>query len=183
MSRFRLRTGSLALLVAPLLALSVGCSFSFGGPDSPEEVSARAVDIVRALNEDGSLGIDATECDIPADNEEGTTFPCLSSTAGGDEIRWEALITSDSIDVNSINLVTVEGLGLLMDAVADVVSDETGATYSATDLDCGKPPLILDETQEIDCDLTLADGTSEALIVSISDTRSGDFRVRTAAGG
>ncbi len=173
MTRLRL----LAVLAAVATAAGA-CSFSIGG-NAREDASDAAVQVVRELDEDGALGIEEIDCDVPAEDAEGTTFACVSDTAAGDRIRWGARITSGGVEVESLNLITEEGLQLLVDAIADVVSNETGNSYTATDLDCGTPPLVLDETQEIDCDLA-ENGGNTALIVTISDTRTGDFQVRAA---
>ena len=176
-----MRRGAWSVLGA-LAVLVSACSFSFsaGGSDSPEEISETAVGVVATLNDEGGLGISQTSCDLPVDNEAGTSFDCVSVTERGEAITWVADIGEDSVDVNSTNLVTAPGLATLLDAVAELVAEDTALAYTAADLDCGTAPVVLDATKEITCALTLPAGDTQVLIVTVTDTQSGDFTLRAA---
>ncbi len=168
--------------VLVLLALvASACSFSFStGGDSTSDVARAAEALVRTLDADEGLGLVEISCDEPADTDDGTSFACESPVADGSVITWTAVIDGDDIDVDSDNLVTTGGLAALVDAVAQVVGEQTGQPFTGADIDCGSAPIVLDATGEIGCDLALPGGGSQQLIVTVTDTRSGDFEVRAA---
>lgn len=173
---------SLAVAAVVLSACSASVSIG-GGNDTAEDFSEAAVEVIEGLGEEGALAISETNCDLPSSTVDGSEFDCLSLTESGAAIRWDAEIDDGGISVNSTNLVTTPGLAALLDAVAALVSQETGGSYTAADLSCGEAPMVLDSSGEISCRLRLPDGGNEALIVTVTDTRSGDFSVRTVGAG
>lgn len=174
------RLTHLPMMTAFALVVSA-CSFSFSvGGDSQEEASESAVSIVADLSGRDGLGVTETNCDVPADTDTGTMFDCISATESGNAITWVAELDGDEINVNSTNLISVAGLSSLLDGVAALVAEDTGVDYTAADLDCGVAPVVLDATHEFGCELTLPSGDTQALIVTVDDTTSGEFRLRAA---
>ena len=163
-------------LVVGLVSVVAGCSFSIGR-DSAGDIQQKAEELIAELDAEGDLGVEATECEMPADNQAGTSFTCSSRTAGGAAIQWLAEISEDEVDVNSTNLVSADAASRLEAAVAEVAAENTGVPYSATDVDCGAAPIVLDEAMSTVCILALPDGDSQTLGITFTNLDTGDFQV------
>lgn len=162
--------------VTALAVVVAGCSFSIGR-DSAADIQTAAEELIEELNDEGDLGITATECEVPDDNKAGTEFTCSSKTASGATIEWLAEISEDEVNVNSTNLVSTEAAERLEEVVAELAVENTGVPYTAKDVDCGAPPIVLDDDMTTVCVLSLSGGGSQRLGIEFTDLDTGDFEL------
>lgn len=163
-----------ALVLAPLAA---GCSFSVGG--SPRSAAESAIE--GDLAEDGGLGEVEATCDEPASDEVGEEFTCTSTSDLG-PLRWRVTIgEDDKVDVQSVNLVTAEGLDLLETEAVRLLEEQIGSEIGRDNLECGDGPIALDEDSSVLCAITdPASGDVYDATLTVSDTTTGEFDIVVA---
>jgi hypothetical protein len=146
----RLVTVGVILLSAT--GCSVDVSVSFGGADA----AAAAVDLIEGeLADQAGIGrLDATcqEIDGP---EPGDTFTCTATTEDGETIRFDAVVEEDDmVDVESVNLVTSEGLSVIEGLAVQALEENAGQTLGIENFDCGDRGLVVEPGGTIACVLT-----------------------------
>ena len=84
------------------------------------------------------------ECDDVDDPEVGVSFDCTGTTDDGDVVEFVTLIDDDDhISVDSVNLVTAEGVPQYEAAAAEALTEQAGVTLDPADVDCGDDPRHL----------------------------------------
>lgn len=138
------------------LLLAAGCSVdvsvSFGGADA----AAAAEDLIEEDIADqagiGPLEATCEEIDAP---QPGDTFTCTATTEDGETIRFDAVMEEDDmVDVESVNLVTADGLDLIEGLAVQALEESVGATLGAENFDCGDKGLVVEPGGTIGCVLT-----------------------------
>ncbi len=162
----------IALTVGVVLITS-GCSadFSIGG-ESIESAGEKLIEgeIAAGFGQE----LDAT-CPAVADAEVGMTFSCTATTPAGEVVNFTGLVDAeDHIELQSTNVVTVEGLVSLERAGADVLEPEINAKL---DIDCGVDRVVLPDNNELICEGTDEFGDSAPIVFTITDTETGAFEV------
>lgn len=131
---------------------SVDVSVSFGGDDAAEA----AVDLIEdeIAGQAGMGELDA-QCEEIDDPQTGDIFTCTAETELGDTIRFIATMEDEeTVDVESINLVTPAGLDLIEELAVQTLEENAGATLGLENFDCGEGALVVEPGGTIDCVLT-----------------------------
>ena len=144
------------VIIGACVLLAVGCSVdvsvSFGGADA----AAAAVDLIEGdiAGQAGMGPLDA-ECTEIDDPEPGDTFACSATNGDGETIRFDAVMEEDDIvDVESVNLVTTDGLAVIETLAVQTLEDSVGATLGSENFDCGDRGLVVEPGETIACVLT-----------------------------
>ena len=146
----RLATAGVFLLVAA--GCSVDVSVSFGGADAAQAAVSLIEDDIAPQAGMGSLEAECEEIDDP---QPGDSFSCTATTKGGETIRFDAVMEEDDIvDVQSINLVTADGLDLIEALAVQVLEENVGQTLGVENFDCGDEGLVVEPGGTIACLLT-----------------------------
>lgn len=131
---------------------SVDVSVSLGGADA-------ATAAVQLIEEDiadqagiGPLDAICQEIESP---EPGDTFTCTATTEDGETIRFVAIMEEgDVVDVESVNLVTADGLDLIESLAVEVLEENVGQTLGIENFECGDKGLVIEPGSTIACLLT-----------------------------
>jgi hypothetical protein len=146
----RLGTVGVCLLLAA--GCSVDVSVSFGGADA----AAAAEDLIESdIADQAGIGpLDAT-CQEIDDPEPGDTFSCTATTEDGETVRFDAVMEADDVvDVESVNLVTADGLIVIEELAVQALEENVGATLGIENFDCGNRGLVIEPGGTISCMLT-----------------------------
>ena len=146
------RPGILIFLVLVVAGCSVDVSVSFGGADAAQA----AVDLIEGeLADKAGIGpLDAT-CEEIDNPEPGDTFTCTATTEDGETIRFDAVMEADEIvDVESVNLVTAEGLNAIEELAVQALEESVGETLGRDNFDCGDRGMVVEPGGTIACVLT-----------------------------
>lgn len=166
-----------ALLIAAL-AVS-GCSFSASVGGSPTSAAEELIedDLAAQLG----FGDVEAECGEPPNEDEGSTFLCTSETDQG-LVRWEAtIVEEDTVNVQSLNVLVDEDVLALEGAAAVEIEQVVGLPLGAENFDCGEPPVVLGDTDQLRCALTdPANGDIYDTTVTITDPSTGAFEFEVA---
>ncbi|MEL7157906.1 MAG: hypothetical protein AAFN30_15115 [Actinomycetota bacterium] len=130
-------------------SLIAGCSFSIG--DTPTNAAEEVIegDLAEQL---GLSGLSA-DCEVPANQDVGTTFDCTSDAEIG-EIRWLATIQEDDIvNVRDVNLLTAEQLVNLENAAVDLLEEGSGQALGYENFSCGVAPVVIPADLTVSCEL------------------------------
>lgn len=117
----------------------------------------------KVINEDiaaqSELGDLDTTCDEPTSTEVGETFECTAETADGEFITFEATIgEDDTVNVESTNLITPDGLEIVEETAINALEAEIGAKLGRENFDCGDKAVVIDASAEtLSCVLTEPD--------------------------
>lgn len=143
-------------MVAVCVILSAGCSVdvsvSFGGADA----AAAAIDLIEGeLADQAGIGPLEARCEEIDDPQPADSFTCTATTESGETIRFDAIMEEDDIvDVESVNLVTVDGLDTIESLAVQVLEENVGATLGRGNFDCGDTGLVVEPGGTIMCVLT-----------------------------
>lgn len=174
MRRGMAKTTMLAVAVAGLVG-ACSAEFSIGG-QSPEDA---AVDLIEGELSD-ELGVAMTgECDDVDDPEVGVSFDCTGTTDDGDVVEFVTLIDDDDhISVDSVNLVTAEGVPQYEAAAAEALTEQAGVTLDPADVDCGDDPVIFDSSMTMPCTVTdPSNGDVYDATLTVTDLEAGLFDI------
>ena len=165
------------LLAAGLVVLLAGCTFSIG--DTPDGV---AVELIEGELADqlGITGMVAT-CHEPPNRDVGTTFSCIAQSDSG-EIRWTAKMEEDDIvNVQSNNVLDADDISVLESSAIEALESSVGADLPDGITDCGEPPLVVADDNNVLCALT-DPGTGEVydMTLNITDFDTGAFDLNVA---
>ncbi len=166
-----------ALLIAAL-AVS-GCSFSASVGGSPTSAAEELIedDLAAQLG----FGDVEAECGEPLNEDEGSTFLCTSESDQG-LVRWEAtIVDEDRVNVQSLNVLVDDDVLALEGAAAVEIEEVVGLPLGAENFDCGEPPVVLGDTDQLLCALTdPANGDVYDTTVTITDASTGAFEFEIA---
>jgi hypothetical protein len=146
----RLRPLSVGGTIVALLVIGA-CSASSA------DFQSAAEDVIEGdIAEQSTLGDLSATCEEPDDPEPGDVFACTATTEDGRTIEFTATVEDDDkVNVQSTNLITVEGLGTIEEVAVAALEAEIGQTLGVENLDCGSEPMIIDVTEEsLTCALT-----------------------------
>ncbi len=150
-----MRRSALAAVTTGLLFTSISaCSASGTNFRSAAE---------KVISEDiaaqSDLGDLEASCDEPASTEVGETFPCTGETADKEVIAFVATIAEDdTVNVESENLITPDGLAQIEEIAVNALETEIGAKLGVENFDCGDEAVIIDPSAEVlTCVLTEPD--------------------------
>lgn len=146
------RSAMVTICVILIAGCSVDVSVSFGGADA----AAAAVDLIEGeLADQAGIGTLEAQCEEIDDPEPGDTFTCTAQTESGEVIRFDAIMKEgDIVDVESVNLVTVDGLDAIEALAVQVLEENVGATLGRENFDCGDRGLVVEPGGTIMCVLT-----------------------------
>ena len=143
-----------AAVICCLLAAgcSVDVSVSFGG----EDAATAAVNVIEdEIADQAGLGVLVAECDEIDDPQPGDTFACTAATETGETIRFVATMEDEeTVDVESVNLVTPAGLDIIEQLAVQTLEENVGETLGRDNFDCGDGALVVEPGDTIDCVLT-----------------------------
>ncbi|MFN0025751.1 MAG: hypothetical protein ACKV2O_01005 [Acidimicrobiales bacterium] len=144
-----------AVLLGVLLSAAVGaCSAS-----STNFRSAAEKVITDDIATQGNLGDLKATCDEPASTEIDEKFQCTAETADGEVIAFDATIAEDdTVNVESTNLITPDGLKQIEEIAVKALESQIGATLGLENFDCGQDAVVIDVSAEVlTCVLTEPD--------------------------
>lgn len=146
------RLAMFAICLIVMASCSVDVSVSFGGADA----AAAAVDLIEGeLADQAGIGPLEAQCEEIDDPEPGDSFTCTATTESGETIRFDAIMEEDDIvDVESVNLVTIDGLDTIEALAVQVLEENVGATLGRENFDCGDRGLVVEPGGTIMCLLT-----------------------------
>ncbi len=152
----RLRSLSVGGTIAALLVVGA-CSASSA------DFQSAAEDVIEGdIAEQSTLGDLSATCEEPDDPEPGDVFACTATTEDGRTIEFTATVEEDDqVNVQSTNLITVEGLGTIEEVAVAALEAEIGETLGVENFDCGAEPVVID----------LPDGT---VTCALTDPANGD---------
>lgn len=149
---------------------AAACSFSIG--DTATNGAETLIEGELA-DELGLSGIEA-DCEVVVSPEPGDTFTCTSDSEIG-EIEWEATVEDDdTVNVESTNLVTAEGMDLIESGAASIVTDEWGVAIEG--MECGTGPVVVNPDTALSCEMN-ANGEAYSATVTVLDFAEGDINV------
>jgi len=152
----RLRLVSVSGALAALLVMGACSASSADYKNTAEDL------IEGEIAEESTLGDLSATCEEPDDPESGDVFACTATTEDGRTIEFTATVEDDDqVNVQSTNLITVEGLATVEEIAVAALEAEIGQTLGAENFDCGAEPVIID----------LPDGT---LTCALTDPGNGD---------
>lgn len=143
-------------ILGACLLLAAGCSVdvsvSFGGADA----AAAAEDLIEEdIADQAGIGPLEATCEEIDDPQPGDTFTCTATTEDGETIRFDAVMEEDDmVDVESVNLVTADGLDLIEGLAVQALEESVGATLGTENFDCGDKGLVVEPGGTIGCVLT-----------------------------
>lgn len=114
----------------------------------------------KVINEDiatqNDLGDLEARCEEPASTEVGETFECTAESSDGEIITFLATIgKGDTVNVESTNLITPDGLRQIEQIAVDLLESEIGSTLGRENFDCGRDAVIIDvKAESLTCVLT-----------------------------
>jgi hypothetical protein len=152
----RLRLASVGGALAALLIFGA-CSASSA------DFKSAAEDVIEGeIAEESTLGDLSATCEEPDDPESGDVFACTATTEDGRTIEFTATVEDDDqVNVQSTNLITVDGLGTIEEVAVAALEEEIGQPLGVENFDCGSEPVIVD----------VPDGT---LTCALTDPGNGD---------
>ncbi len=138
------------------MLLTAGCSvdvsLSFGGADAAQAAVNLIEGDIAAQAGIGPLNATCQEIENP---EPGDTFTCTAATDEGETIRFDAVMEEDDmVDVESVNLVTAEGLTVIEDLAVQALEESVGETLGTENFDCGARGMVVEPGGTISCVLT-----------------------------
>jgi hypothetical protein len=146
----RLRPVSVGGALAAVLVVGA-CSASSA------DFKSAAEDVIEGeIAEQSALGDLSATCEEPDDPEPGDVFACTATTEDGRTVEFTATVEEDDkVNVESTNLITVEGLGTIEEVAVAALEAEIGQPLGVENFDCGSEPMIIDVTEEfLICALT-----------------------------
>lgn len=126
------------------------------------------------------VGADLTaECPEVDNADEGSTFSCTGTLPDGSAAEIEATVGSGAdVGVRTTNVVIASALPQIEAAAAELLVEQIGADGT---VDCGgAQPVVLDDTNEIDCVVTNAAGATTDAKITMTDLEAGTFTIRQA---
>jgi hypothetical protein len=144
--------GILGLCVLVLAGCSVDVSVSFGGADAAQA----AVNLIEGeIADKAGIGPLTATCQEIENPEPGDTFTCTAATENGETIRFDAVMEEDDIvDVESVNLVTAQGLTAIEELAVQALEESVGETLGTENFDCGDGWMVVEPGGTIPCVLT-----------------------------
>ena len=132
----RLRPLSVGGTIVALLVVGA-CSASSA------DFQSAAEDVIEGdIAEQSTLGDLSATCEEPDDPEPGDVFACTATTEDGRTIEFTATVEDDDqVNVQSTNLITVEGLGTIEEVAVAALEAEIGETLGVENFDCGAEPV------------------------------------------
>jgi hypothetical protein len=130
---------------------------------SSADFQSTAEDLIEGdIAEQSTLGDLSATCEKPDDPSPGDVFNCTGTTDDGRTVEFTATVEEDDkVNVQSTNLITVEGLGTIEEVAVAALEEEIGQTLGVENFDCGAEPIIID----------VPDGT---LTCALTDPGNGD---------
>lgn len=171
MKHYRNKLSVLIAAGATLAASGCNAEFSIGG-ESIESAGEKLIEgeIAAGLGQE----LEAT-CPAVPDAEVGTTFSCTATNPAGEIITFSGVVdVEDHIEVQSTNVIDVDGLASLERSGAELLEPKINATL---DIDCGVDLVILPDNKELVCDGADEFGDSAPIIFTITDLEAGTFEV------
>ncbi|MEM7337746.1 MAG: hypothetical protein AAF467_03800 [Actinomycetota bacterium] len=149
---------------------AAACSFSIGDTATNGAESLIEGDLADEL---GLSGLEA-DCEVIVSPEPGDTFTCTSDSEIG-EIEWLATVEDDeTVNVESTNLVTAEGMDLIESGATGIVVDEYGVAVDG--MECGSGPVVVNPDTALSCEMN-ALGSAYSATVTVTDFAAGDIQV------
>lgn len=148
-----MRRVGIALVGLLLVAgCSVDVSVSFGGADAARV----AIGLIEGeIADQAQMGPLDAECEAIDEPQPGDAFRCTANTSNGETIRFEALMQKDDIvDVESVNLVTADGLAMIEALAVQTLEQNVGAPLGIENFECGDGGLVVEPGGRIVCVLT-----------------------------
>jgi hypothetical protein len=144
--------GILGLCFLLTVGCSVDVSVSFGGADAAQA----AVNLIEGdIADQAGIGPLNAACHEIENPESGDTFTCTASTENGETIRFDAIMEEDDmVDVQSVNLVTAEGLTVIEELAVQALEESVGETLGTENFDCGDRGVVVEPGGTISCILT-----------------------------
>jgi len=114
------------------------------------------VDLIEGdIADQAGIGPLEAACEEIDDPEPGDTFTCTAATGNGETIRFNAVIEEDdTVDVESVYLVTSEGLTMIEGLAVQALEENVGQTLGIENFDCGDRGLVVEPGGTIACVLT-----------------------------
>jgi hypothetical protein len=152
----RLRHVSVGVALAAVLVVGA-CSASSA------DYKSTAEDLIEGeIAEESTLGDLSATCEEPDDPEPGDVFACTATTEDGRTVEFTATVEEDDkVNVESTNLITVDGLGTIEEVAVAALEEEIGQPLGVENFDCGSEPVIINVTEEF-------------LICALTDPASGE---------
>ncbi len=163
-------------------ACSVSGEVSIG---TPTIENATEDFIEDSLAEEIGLGELTANCSKPATEDTGTRFLCTAATEDGETIEFQALVEDDGSFVESTNVVLAKNFPEISATLIAEVEELSGVDLEDDALDCGTKSLVVDDENQIVCQLT--DPIGEVFETTITfkgldtDNATFDFFVDTGA--
>lgn len=171
------RTAVVLFLALVASSCSGSVEFSFGS-QTPADA---AVELIESDGMAQRLMLDSITgaiCEDPADEEDGTVFPC-TATSGGETIEFDVTLEpEDRIFAAPTNVVAATFMGDYATAAVQALNSENGFTLPEGSMDCGTESIVLDAKREMTCQLTNPDeGVVYDAVLTVRDVNLGTFGV------
>lgn len=125
---------------------------------SSSDFKSTAEDLIEGdIAEQSALGDLSATCEKPdGDPKPGDVFACTATTADGRTIEFTSTVEEDDkVNVESTNLITVDGLASIEQVAVAALEQEIGQTLGQENFDCGSEPVIVDASPaSLTCALT-----------------------------
>ncbi|MCP5029506.1 MAG: hypothetical protein GY929_24815 [Actinomycetia bacterium] len=139
-----------ALLFVTLSACSVSGEVNIGTPT----VENATEDLIESdLADQIGLGDLNASCSKPVSDDVGSRFLCTAVTDGGGTIELQAVIEENGPFVETTNVVLGENLPEIAAILIAEVETQSGLDLADDALDCGTKSLIVNDANEILCQL------------------------------
>ncbi len=143
---------------------------------APELIASELINT--ALSE--QLGLElAASCPPSSTDVSDRTFECLATSPGLPELQVVAIVESGNVNVNTLNAIRADAVGIFEATAAEAISNQIGALVPAEAIDCGETTVVLDAERAMQCVILEPDGTLTALELFDIDIDTGDFSYRT----
>ena len=171
---------TLLLVCGSALAVSA-CSGEVSISAGSAEPGEEAVQLIEGrLADEAALGPLTADCSDAADIEAGGSFDCTGTTDDGQVIEFTADVTEDGTgEVNSTNLATPQGISLLAEEAAQVLSEQNGVELPADSVTCDDSQgLIIATGATLDCEVDdPQSGENIGALLTITDPENLGFRI------
>lgn len=146
---------SMKYLVLTLALVASACSVSGEVSIGTPTVENATEDFIEdSLAEQIGLGELTANCSKPTTEDVGTRFLCTAATEGGETIEFQAVVEADGSFVETTNVVLAGSLPEISATLIDEVEELSGLELSDDALDCGTKSLVVDDQNQIVCELT-----------------------------
>ncbi len=177
--KYLLLTLAFALVAS---ACSASAEFSIGTPTIENQTEDF---IEESLAEQIGLGDLIANCSKPSSQDVGTRFLCTADTEDGQTIELQAVVAEDGSSVKTTNVVLAKNFPEVAATVIQQVEELSGVTLPQDALDCGATSVIVDDANEIVCQLTDSTGAVFETTITFNgldtDSPTIDFSVDTSA--